>query len=209
FLGIVLGREVIDWEAVRLGFAVVTPVHWDQSAIASTSPNGNQRTSYDVHSSFTTVVPTFSAGWAVSPSVRLGASIEFPYTSLSDQGELSGELTTATTSQASIRNVAVGGSTLALVGVVGAEWNALSWLQLGLLLRSPGLKVLSTGAFQFESLTTLTSGNQHVYFSDNDARFEYRLPMEISVAAAVAVGPVELELDVRWHHGTHTYDLFS
>ena len=209
FLGIVLGRDVIDWESVRLGFAVVTPVHWDQSAIASTTPQEGQRASYSVHSSFNTVVPTFSVGWAVSPSIRLGASVEFPYTSLSDQGELSGELTTATTSQGSLRNVAAGGSVLDVVGVIGAQWTALPWLQLGFLFRTPGLSILSTGAFNFESLTALNSGNTHVYFNDSNARFEYRTPMEISGGAAVDIGPVQFELDLRWHDGTHAYQLFS
>ena len=209
FVGIVLGRDVLDWQSVRLGFAVVTPIHWDQSVIASAMPQDGQRASYTVHSSFTTVVPTFSVGWAVSPAIRLGASIEFPYTSLSNEGELSGEVTTATSSQGSIQNVAVGGSILSVVGVVGAEWTALPWLQLGLLFRTPGLKVLSSGAVDFESLTAANGGSHHVYFNDPDARFEFRTPLEISLGAAVNVGPVEFEVDLRFHDGTHTYQLFS
>jgi len=209
FLGLVLGRDVLDWESVRLGFAVVTPIHWDQSAIASAIPQEGQRASYTVHSSFTTVVPTFAIGWAVSSSVRLGASIEFPYTSISNEGELSGELTTATASQGSIQNVALGGSTLDMVAVVGAQWTALPWLQLGLLFRSPGLKLLSSGAVDYESLTAANGASHHVFFDDPDARFEFRTPMEISLGAAVDVGPVELELDIRWHDGTHTYQLLS
>ncbi|HEY1904658.1 MAG TPA: hypothetical protein VGG91_01375 [Myxococcaceae bacterium] len=209
FLGIVLGRDVLDWQSVRLGFAVVTPIHWDQSAIASAMPQPDQRASYTVHSTFTTVVPTFSVGWAVSPAIRLGASIEFPYTSLSDEGELSGELTTATSSQGSIQNVTVGGSTLDVVGVVGAQWTALPWLQLGLLFRTPGLKLLSSGSVDFESLTAANGGSRHVYFNDPNAQFEFRIPTEVSLGAAVNVGPVELELDLRWHDGTHTYPLFS
>jgi len=209
FLGIVIGREVIDWEKVRLGFAVVTPVHWDQSAIASTAPQPGQRASYDVHSSFSTVVPTFAVGWAVSSTFRLGAAIEFPYTSLSDEGELSGELTTATMSQGLLRTVAFGGSTLDLQGVAGAQWAPLRWLQLGLLFRSPGLKVVSTGSIQYEALSTLAAASRHVYFDDRNAQFEYRSPLELSLGAAVTLGPVELELNVRWHDGTHSYSLFS
>jgi hypothetical protein len=155
FLGVVFGRDLIDWEAVRLGFAVVTPVHWDQSAVGNTEPETGRRVSYSVHSIFSTTVPTFSVGWAVSSSIRLGASIELPYTSLSDQGQLSGEVSTATTNQGSIRNVTAGGSTLDLVGVVGAQWMALRWLQLGILIRSPGLKLLTTGSLSIESRSTL------------------------------------------------------
>jgi hypothetical protein len=209
FVGLVLGSDVIDWEKVRLGFAVVTPVHWDQSAVANSSPQPGQRASYDVHSSFSTVVPTMSVGWEISSTFRLGASIEFPYTSLSNQGQLSGELTTATTSQGLLRTVGFGGSTLDVVGVGGVQWTPVHRLRLGLLVRSPGLKVLSTGSIHYEALSTLTTGSQQVYFDDRDARFEYRSPMEVSMAAAVALGPVEVELDVRWHNGTHTYSMFS
>jgi hypothetical protein len=209
FLGLVLGSDVLDWKSVRLGFAVVTPVHWDQSAIASAIPQEGQRASYTVHSSFTTVVPTFAVGWAVSSSVRLGASLEFPYTSISNEGELSGELTTSTASQGSIQNVALGGSALDMVAVVGAQWTALDWLQLGLLFRSPGLKLLSAGAVDYESLTATDGGSHHVFFDDPNARFEYRSPMEISLGAAVTIGSFEIEADLRFHDGTHTYDILS
>jgi hypothetical protein len=209
FVGVVLSRDVLGWETVRLGFAVVTPVHWDQSVTANSTLSESERISYGVHSSFSTVVPTFAVGWAVSPSLRLGASIEFPYTSLSDTGQLSGELTTATTTQGTVRTVNASGSTLDIDAVAGAQWSALRWLQLGLLFRSPGLKVLSTGSFAYESLATPTLGSRHVYFSDPNVSFEYRSPMEVVLGAAVEVGPVQVEMDVRWHDGTHTYQLFS
>jgi len=210
FLGVVLGREVIDWEAVRLGFAVVTPVHWDQSAIASTVVSPAERASYSVHSNFSTLTPTFSAGWAVSPSFRLGASIEFPYTTVSDEGKLSAEITDTTGSQGTIRTLAVNGSTLDLVGVIGLQWEALSWLQLGLVYRSPGLKINSKGSFQYEALTTLLpSGSRQAFISDPSAQFEYRSPMEVSMGVAVEFGAVQIEADIRWHDGSHTYDVLS
>lgn len=209
FLGIVLGREVIDWETVRIGFAVVTPMHWDQSVIASTVPEASQRVSYSVHSSFSSVVPTVSVGWAVVPTFRLGASLEFPYTSLSNEGQLSGELTSASESLGSIRTLSAGGSTLDVVGVVGAQWTALPWLHLGLVFRTPGLKILSTGNFQYETLVALAGGSRQTFFSDPDARFELRSPMQAGVGVAVEFGLVQLEVDLRWHDGTHTYQLLS
>ena len=59
FIGVVLGKDVIDWENVRLGISIATPVHWNQSANASSVPTEGQRISYAVHSSFDTLVPTF------------------------------------------------------------------------------------------------------------------------------------------------------
>ena len=46
FVGLVLGKEVIDWETVRIGFAVVNSVHSNLRVAASTTPAEGQRASY-------------------------------------------------------------------------------------------------------------------------------------------------------------------
>jgi len=209
FLGLVLGREVIDWETVRLGFAVVHPVHSNLSAVASTTPDPGQRASYAVHSSFDTLTPTFSVGWAAAPSFRLGGSIEFPYTSLSNTGELSGEITDATTSRATLRTLAASGSTLHVRGTVGLQWDPLSWLKLGALVRTPGLKILTGGSFQYESLTNGSTGTRQIFFQDSSADFQYKMPLEAGLGAAFEFGPFGIEIDLRWHDGTDTYALYS
>ena len=209
FLGVVLGREVIDWEKVRLGFAVVHPEHADLSAVASTVPEAGQRASYAVHSSFNTLTPTFSVGWAVAPSFRLGGSIEFPYTSLSNTGELSGEISDATTSRATLRTLATSGSVLHVRGVLGVQWDVLSWLKLGVLVRTPGLKILTSGSFQYEALTNGANGTRQVFFQDTSPDFQYKQPLEAGLGAALEFGPFGIEIDLRWHDGTDTYALYS
>ena len=209
FVGVVLGREVIDWESVRIGFAVTTPVHSDFTAIASSTPEPGQRASYTVHSSFNTLVPTFSVGWALAPSIRLGGSIEFPYVSLSNTGQLSGEITTATDTRATLRTLATSGSTLKLRGTLGVQWDPLSWLKLGAVVRSPGLNIKSSGAFQYEALTTVPNGTRQVFFQDPNVEFQYKLPFEAALGAALEFGPFALEIDVRWHDGTDVYPLYA
>jgi len=209
FLGLVLGREVIDWESVRIGFAVVTPVHSDLSAIASTTPQPGQRASYSVKSTFDTLVPTFAVGWAVSPSFRIGGSLDFPYVSLSNTGKLSGEVTSATNSRATLRTLATNGSTLKLRGTFGVQWDPLGWLKLGALVRSPGLTIKSSGSFQYEGLTTFATGTRQVFFQDPNAEFKYKMPLELGLGAAVEFGPFGLEIDVRWHDGTDVYPLYT
>jgi hypothetical protein len=209
FLGVVLGREVIDWERVRLGFAVVNSVAWDQTVVATSPISPGVRASYSVHSTFNTLVPTFSAGWAVSSGFRLGASVEFPYTTINDQGQLSGEDTDATTTRGTLRSLTAGGHSLALVGVAGAQWSPLPWLELGLVVRSPGLKVSSSGSLLYEAITVLAAGSRHAFIQDPSADFSYRLPLQASLGAAVKFGPVEIEFDLRWHDGTHTYTLLA
>jgi len=209
FLGIVLGREVIDWERVRLGFAVVNPVAWDQSVVATSSSSPGVRASYSVHSSFNTLVTTFSAGWALSPQLRLGGSLEFPYTTINDEGQLSGESTDATTTRGTLRSLTAGGHTLHLVGVAGAQWSPLPWLELGLVVRSPGAKIIAGGTLLYEAITVQGVASRHAFIQDTGADFSYRLPFQASLGAAFKFGPVQLEVDLRWHDSTQTYTLLA
>jgi hypothetical protein len=209
FLGVVLGREVIDWESVRLGFAVAQPVHWVASANAGTAPDPGQRVNYSVHSDINTITPTFSIGWAASPALRLGGSLEFPYTSISNTGALSGEITTATTSQGTLRTLSAGGSTLQVRAVFGLQWDLTSWMTLGTTFRTPGLKIKDGGSFQYQGLTNLNTGTRQIFFQDPNANFEYRIPLEAALGAAFQFGPFGFEVDVRFHDGTKSYQLFT
>jgi len=207
-LGLVLGSEVIPWENVRVGFAVIHPLHWNQNAVASTVQNAAQRVSYSVSSAIDSLVPTISVSWAAARTLRLGGSIELPYTTLSENGQLSGELTDAATSQGTIRNIAAGGSTFQLRLAGAVQWEPVSWLALGATVRTPGLRLVNGGSFQYDSLTNLNAGTQQIFFQDSDPSFEYRLPTEVGLGSALKLGPVGLEFDVRFHAATHTYPLF-
>ena len=210
FVGLVLGREVIDWERVRIGFAIVHPVHSDLSAIASTTPAPGQRASYTTHSSFDTLTPTFSVGWAIAPSFRVGGSLEFPYTSLSSTGELSGEITDATSSRSTLRTLAATGSALHLRAAVGVQWDPLSWLKLGALVRTSGLNIKSGGSMQYESLTVLPGGGtRQTFFQDAGIAFQYKEPLEAVLGASLEFGPFAIEIDVKWHDGSDTYPLYA
>jgi len=208
-IGVVFGGEVIHWENVRVGIAVAQPVHWHQSAVANSTNGPDQRVSYSVDSTFNTLAPGISIGWAAAHNLRLGGAIEFPYTTISEAGQISGQLTGTSNSLGTNRNINAGGSTLQLRATGGVQWEPLSWLALGLTLRTAGLKLFNSGSFTYDSLTALTGGTQQVYFQDTTGRFEYRLPPGIGLGTALLFGPVRLEVDLRWHAGTHTYQLFS
>src|SRR5262249_34627843 len=165
-IGVVLGSEVIHWEKVRVGIAVAQPVHWHQDAVASSTGGARPRGSSSVQSAFDTLSPSFSIGWAAAHNLRLGGAIEFPYTTISESGQLSGQLTTTSTSQGTNRNINAGGSTLQLRVVGGVQWEPLTWLALGLTVRTPGLKLLKGGSFTYDSLTSLNGGTEQVYFQD-------------------------------------------
>lgn len=209
FVGLVLGKEVIDWSDVRIGISVANPVSWDQAAAAGTVPQQGQRISYSVHSSFKTLVPAGSVGWAATPALRFGGSIEFPYTSLSDTGQVSGQLTSTTVSQGALATLATSGSTLQIRGVGSVQWQANDWLELGAVVRTPGLSILKSGTLQYEYLSSLNAGSRQIYFQDTGAAFDYRTPWEVGVGASFDWGVFGFEVDVRYHSGTHTYTLLG
>jgi long-subunit fatty acid transport protein len=209
FVGVALGSEAIGWENVHLGFAVVQPASWVQTVSAATTVDPNTRASYSTKSDFGVLTPTFSVGWAVTPGFRLGGSLEFPYTSLSDTGQLSGEVTTATNSSSTLRTLNGGGNVLNLVAVVATQWDVVDWLTLGAVVRTPGLKILSSGSLTYEAIGVQDTTSIHTFFADRSVDFNYKQPVSVSAGVAFHFGPAEIEGDVRWHAATGTYDLFN
>ncbi|HMK71843.1 MAG TPA: hypothetical protein VK454_00815, partial [Myxococcaceae bacterium] len=72
FVGLVLGEEVLPWRNLRLGFAVVNPISWDQSLDVSVNPNPGARVTYLAQGNFQNFQAIVALGWALSPDFRLG-----------------------------------------------------------------------------------------------------------------------------------------
>jgi hypothetical protein len=82
-------------------------------------------------------------------------------------------------------------------------------LKLGAIVRTTGLKLTSTGSFQYEALTNGLNGSRQVFFQDTSPEFQYKVPLEAGLGAALEFGPFAIEVDVRWHDGTDTYALYT
>ena len=137
---------------------------------------------------FGVLTPTFSVGWGVTERFRLGASLEFPYTSLSDTGQLSGEVTTATSSKSTLRTLNGGGNVLNLVAVVALQWDVLDWLSLGAVVLSPGLKLLHSGSLTYEALGVQDTSSIHTYFTDPSVDFSSNSPSRRAWASPFTSG---------------------
>ncbi len=204
---IVLGPPFIKGDRLRVGFSITRAVSWapastDQASPASpgTIPSLTRSSSVE----FSTTVPALSLGYVLSPALRLGVSAGIAYTSYSDEETLSGELTTSGQPGHYLSTLRASGGTYHLVFSAGAQWDVTSQLKLGLLVRAPGLRLLSTSRFTYESMVTPTS----TYFRDESGAFEYRLPLEVSAGVAYRVGPVEAEIDVRYHRSAGEYTMY-
>ncbi|HTS80723.1 MAG TPA: hypothetical protein VMH40_09015 [Myxococcaceae bacterium] len=209
FVGVALGKDVFDWDRLRLGFAIFQTAAWDQAVQAGTTVDPNTRASYSVKSNFDVLVPAFSVAYGFTPTFRMGLSLEFPYTTVSDLGFLSGEATTATSSLSTQRTLAAGGSILHFIPALAVQWDALPWLALGAVVHSPGIKILSSGNLTYEAITVQDASSVHTTFKDPSADFNYKQPLQVALGVAFRFGPAEIEVDVKWHDGADLYNLMA
>jgi len=207
FFGAVLGRDVIDSEEWRIGFTIAKPISWNQDIVGGLP--GNTRISYSSHVSLGTLQPMFSASWAPFPSLRLGAGIGVAITSLNEIQTLSEQVVTPTTANAFLRTLDGGGSVWNLTGNLGVQWDISQNLVLGGLIQFPGLKIMQSGRLNYQNVDNSTSPWSQVFFNDQDASFDYRLPFSASLGLAWRSKDFEVEADVRYYAGISDYTLLS
>src|SRR5678815_1702937 len=79
-LGVAFGKEVLEWQGMRLGLGIYNEANWDSSVRVQNDPRPDTRVSYVMKSLFRSLVFSGGAGWALDPRYRFGASLLFDYT---------------------------------------------------------------------------------------------------------------------------------
>jgi long-subunit fatty acid transport protein len=207
YFGAVLGRDVIDSEAWRIGFTITKPISWTQEVVGGLP--GDTRISYSSHVSLSTLLPMFSASFSPFPSLRLGAGIGVAITSLSEIQTLSEQVVTPTTANAFLRTLDGGGAVWNLTGNLGVQWDITGNLVLGALVQLPGLKIIQSGRLTYQNVDNSVSPWSQVFFTDQDASFDYRLPFSASVGLAWRSKAFEVEADLRFYAAISDYTLLS
>jgi long-subunit fatty acid transport protein len=207
FLGAVLGRDVIDSEAWRIGFTVTKPVSWTQKLHGGLA--GDARITYSSDVSFSTLFPMFCASYSPFPSLRFGAGLGLAVTSLTEIQTLSEQLLTPTTANAFLRTLEGRGSAWNLTGNLGVQWDVTANLVLGALVQFPGLKVLRSGRLTYQNVDNNGSPWSQAFFDDQSATFDYRLPLAVSMGLAWRSKAFEVEVDVRYYSAIGDYTLFA
>jgi hypothetical protein len=209
FIGLVFGEEVLPWRNLRLGFAVVNPISWDQSLDVSVTPNPGGRVTYLAQGNFQNFQGIVALGWAVSPVFRLGFGIVFPHTTASGLVQYSTEATSTTSTASTNRSESFSGNVQHVLAEASLQWDPLRWLSLGLVFKTPGLRIFGGGSTTYQALSTqqgsIGSQSTQVFLRDTDASFDYRMPLELSGGLAVRVDRAAIELDLRWHQASGTY----
>jgi hypothetical protein len=79
----------------------------------------------------------------------------------------------------------------------------------GLRIIAPSIRVSGTSRIGYQaSLFSGTSGSD-IFFREEEARFEYKYPMEIDAGLAVKFGDGSIEGDVKYHGSVSEYALYS
>jgi len=207
----VVGAPFIKSDRLRVGFSITKAVTWTPAATdeaSHSSPGTIPALTYSSQVEFSTAVTAVSLGCRLSPTLRLGASTGVAYTSYSDQETLSGELAAAPAPSHFLSTLRASGSVYHVVASVGAQWDVTSQLTLGALVRAPGLHLSSSSLSTYESAVVRPGVATSAYFRDEGGAFQYKLPVEVSAGAAYRLGPVQAEIDVRYHGSAGQYAMY-
>lgn len=207
FFGAVLGREVIDSERWRIGFTITKPTSWNQEIVGGLA--GATRIAYSSHVGLSTLLPMFSASYSPFASLRFGAGIGVAVTSLSEIQTFSGQVATPTTANAFLRNLDGAGSIWNLTGTLGVQWDVTEHIVVGAMMRTPGLKIIQSGNLTYQNMDNLSTPWNQTFFTDKDATFDYRLPLDVNVGVAWRSKAFEAEFDLRFHSAISEYTLFA
>jgi hypothetical protein len=92
---------------------------------------------------------------------------------------------------------------------VGTQYDITPHVQVGAVIRTPGLGVLSSGSSTLEGVSRSGSTTITASHFDDDATVQYKIPLEFKAGAAYKFTRGEVEIDVLTHLGGGTYEAFS
>jgi long-subunit fatty acid transport protein len=211
FFGVVLGGDVIDSDAWRIGFSATKPTSWS-AGVNGATVDGSE-VNYSSRVSISTLVPTLSVAWAPSPTLRFGAGFGVAITSISQTQTLSMSSPGAAGNDSILRAADGTGATWGGQGTFGVQWDVTERLSTALSLRTPTFTIIRSGALSYQGVE-IRQGTQgptttEVYFTDPQARFTYQLPFTLNLGVAWREPRFDVEVDVRFHTAIPTYMLMT
>jgi long-subunit fatty acid transport protein len=210
----VLGAPIIDSDSWRLGFSATYPEYWTpgtlEGAFDDPSGSGEEGFSYLSEVSFSSFWPALSAGYAVSPGLRLGASAALARTSLDESQEVGARFVAADSSMARLRSFRASGTASEMLFSGGMQWDFLPDWTLGALLSSPGVRVRGKSLIIYEASSAGSPGNADLYFRDEEADFEYKHPLRLAAGIGHNFSDrASIEANVRYHAAQDFYSMYS
>src|SRR5262249_21761878 len=139
----------------RLGFSISNPIDWNPpsvgTVVTSQTAQPPQELRLSGNGSLGTLVPAIAAGVSALPHLRLRASVALSRVSYSQPAEVAVLSTSATAASVDRRDATLSGTSNQLRVTVGAQWDIIPALTVGLVAVTPGLTISSGGRLSGET----------------------------------------------------------
>jgi hypothetical protein len=204
-------KQPFHWEAWTLGVAIVRTAAWSQSTDGVvTSPLPSQFITLSADASFNRTTFALTMGRAAGKQWRLGGGLLFDVLSLRTVQSLTFRNQTEAYLRTFLDSYRATGSQVSMRLGLGAQLDLSEHVTLGAVLRTPGVRMLSSGAFNIDVVDQRgAASDQIAFFDTTDATFRYAVPLEAAVGASWASDIGEIELDLRAQTGHSVYDGFA
>jgi hypothetical protein len=213
YFGFVLADPPIPLERWRFGFSISEPLDWSPPSIATViegqSSDPAQELRLTAQSSLGSFIPAFAVGFAATDDVRFGLSISLPRISFNQAVGVSIRSTTASATQVDLRNFSASGDSKQVRAAIGAQWDVVPALTLGLVATTPGVVWSSGGKLSGQGGSYTGTSLVDNRFLDTSADFTYKLPFQLEGGVAVRFDRFAFEADVRWYAAVSDFSLFA
>ena len=215
YFGVVIAPPFGDVRNLRFGVSVTRGVAWSPGALDQTTEAPNfasvSRLTYSTESSFGSYIYQIAAAWApvADRSLRLGLGVGLSDTQYSDDSTFSGLLSLDNQPGQFLSTLRADAYQLDMLFVLGAQWDIVRGLTVGVLLRSSGLRLSGGSVMTYESSFLRATAPTTSFFRDENAEFRYKQPLEASLGIAYRLGIAQLEADLRFHNAVSSYAFFK
>src|SRR5262249_42451106 len=207
--GIAFGKEVMEWGGIRLGVGLHNQANWDQTVHLQDNPNPSTRVSYQMHSTYESLIFTGGLGGAAKSWLRFGGALMLDYTDTGDTGQTSGDVQDGRNLQTAIQSIGFSGNTLHLLASGGFQSSPFPFLSLGLVVRTPGFALIRGATVRYEAQTSTLQKHELALLNDGSAEFDLRKTWKFTLGVAVRFWKMQLEGDLRWYPASATYTLLA
>jgi hypothetical protein len=214
YFGAVLGAPIIKNPNVRLAFFYAKPVSWTpgtlDGAFTLNSGANEEQFSYSSTSNFSTIIPGLAAGFRLGKEFRVGASAGLGLTNLHQVQSVGDQLITpGVSSTTATRSVSTDGSVYNVLLTGGVQWDAGTKVRIGGRITSPGIRIGGSSKLLYSQIVFSGAGSREIGFRDENAKLDYKIPVELTGGIAFLFDRLQLEGDVRYHGSASTYTLLS
>jgi len=208
----VLVKDLFGNKQFTAGFSVVRTNSFEQETDAQRSdllPSTAAILDYSADSQYRRNEYSLGLGYSCGRAWRFGATLAVANTSLRAVGSVFDQEVQPGGLDATLLARRASGSITQLRLSAGAQYQLTPEILLGANVRTPGLDLFRSGEVSYDALQHRGAGTASLAFFDPDPWFDYELPFQAAIGAAIEKERFQLEVDVLFASGSSPYDLFS